>query len=161
MNKPIIAALMLAGASIPLAACGGEAEEPVEAVDENAIAGVEITNARLVLPPVSGNPAAVYFDLANTGEQSVTFRNAEVAGAGRAEIHQSIMEGEKMVMGEAHPQTIEPGGSLQFAPGSMHIMVFELAEDMAAGGTAEVTLVAAGGARHTFTAEIQAAGDDR
>jgi copper(I)-binding protein len=161
MNKPIVAALMLAGAAIPLASCGGEAEQPAEATPANTIAGIEITNARLVLPPVAGNPAAVYFDLANKGERSVTFRNATVDGAGRAEMHQSIMEGDRMVMGEAHPQTIQPGSSLEFAPGGMHVMVFDLPEDMAAGGTAEVTLVAAGGARHTFTAEIQAAGDDR
>lgn len=161
MIRSIYAAVLLAGTSLGLASCGSEAEEPAVMVDENSIAGVEVTNARLVLPPVSGNPAAVYFDLANNGDRNLAFRNAEVADAGRAEMHDTIMEGEKMVMGEAPPILVERGGNVSFEPGGKHIMVFELPEDIAEGSTAEVTLIAAGNRRHTFEATVQSAGDDR
>lgn len=161
MTKSIYAALLLAGTSLGLASCGNETEEPAAIVDENAIAGVEVTNARLVLPPVAGNPAAIYFHLANNGDRNLAFRNAEVADAGRAEIHDTIMEDGKMVMGEAPPILVESGGTVSFEPGGKHIMVFELAENIAEGATTEVTLIAAGNRRHTFEATVRSAGDDR
>ncbi len=161
MRISTFAAAMLAIAPIALTACGETADAPTAPDGEGTIAGIEITKARLVLPPVSGNPGAIYFELANNGERSVTIRNAEVAGAGRAEIHETIMQGEEMVMGEGHPFTVQPGGSEEFAPGGRHVMVFDLGADIAEGSTTEVTLIAAGGKRHSFEVTAQAAGDDR
>ena len=161
MRKSILSAVILATAPLTLTACGEAAEAPAAPEDENAIAGVEVTDARLVLPPVSGNPGAVYFNLANNGERSVTFRNAEVANAARAEMHETVMQGDQMVMGEGHPFTVQPGDSVEFAPGGRHVMAFDLATDVAEGSTTEVTLIAAGGRRHAFEATVQAAGDDR
>ena len=65
------AAAGLAVAVLGLAACGGTAEAPAEAV-AGQVPGLTISNARLVLAPVAGNPAAVYFDLAYEGEQGLT-----------------------------------------------------------------------------------------
>lgn len=161
MRKAILAPMLLAMATMGLTSCGGAEEAPEAPAAADTIAGVEVSDARFVLPPVSGNPGAVYFNLANNGERSVTIRNAKVAGAERAEIHETIMQGEEMVMGEGHPFTIQPGGSAELAPGGRHVMVFGLGSEIAEGSTAEVTLIAAGGKRHTFEVPVQAAGDDR
>ena len=161
MRNTFMGAVLLAAAPIALTACSETADAPAAPADGNNIAGVEVTDARLVLPPVSGNPAAIYFTLANRGERSVTIRNAEVAGAARAEMHETIMQGDKMVMGEGHPFTLQAGESIEFAPGGRHVMVFDLDEAIAAGTATEVTLVAAGGKRHSFEVTAQPAGDDR
>ena len=99
MRKPIYAAFLLAGSAVALAACSETAtdETPVESGAET-IEGIEITNARLMLPPVAGNPAAIYFEVANSGDRNIAFRNAEVAKAGRAEVHDMMEYDFEMVM---------------------------------------------------------------
>ena len=162
MNKPLYAALLLAGSSLGLAACGETTDEPAPAeAGAETIDGLEITDAKLVLPPVSGNPAAIYFELANNGDRNLAFRSAEVEKAARAELHDSMEYSGQMVMGEAPPIMVEAGGKASFEAGGKHIMAFDLAEGFGAGDTTKVTLIVAGGKRHTFEATAQAAGDDR
>lgn len=160
MKQSIYAAIMLAGASIGLSACG---EEPADtaAADADTIAGIEVTDARLMLPPVAGNPAAIYFELTNNGDRNIAFRSAEVEQAGRAEVHDMMEWSGEMVMGEAPPIMVETGAKVSFAPGGKHVMAFDLAEGFGEGDTTKVTLIAAGGKRHSFEATAQAAGDDR
>lgn len=161
MNKPFYAAILLAGSTLGLAACGGGAEQPAPEAAANTIAGVEVTNARLVLPPVTGNPAAIYLDLANNSDRNIAFRSADVAKAKGAEIHDTIEQNGKMFMGPPPPVMVEKGGTAAFEPGARHIMVFELDPAVKAGDKLEVTLIAAGGKRHSFEATAQGAGDDR
>ena len=162
MKKSIFAAIMLAGASCGLAACGGTADETATAETAvDTIEGLEITDAKLVLPPVSGNPAAIYFTLKNGSDSNLAFRSAEVEKAGRAEVHDMMEWSGEMVMGEAPPIMVPAGDSAAFEPGGKHIMAFDLAENFAVGDTTKVTLIAAGGKRHSFEATAQAAGDDR
>ncbi len=158
MMKPIYAALLLAGTS-SLAACSGEAEAPAEA--EQGIAGLEVTDARLVLPPVSGNPAAIYFNLANKGDRGIAIRTASVEGAASAQIHGTMEWSGEMTMGESGPQSVQPGDTLTFEPGALHVMAFDLGPEIKEGGTVEVTLTAAGGKTMSFPAEVRAAGDER
>lgn len=161
MSKPLYAAILLAGSALGLAACGGSTEEPVAGADANMIVGVEVSNARLVLPPVAGNPAAIYLDLANNSDRNLAFRSAEVARAKSAEVHDMMEYNFEMTMGEAPPIMVGQGGTVSFAPGGKHIMAFDLDPAMKAGDKTEVTLIAAGGKRHSFEATAQAAGDDR
>lgn len=161
MNKPFYAAILLAGSALGLAACGGSTEEPVAEADANTIAGVDVSNARLVLPPVAGNPAAIYLDLANNSNRNLAFRSAEVAKAKSAEVHDMMEYNFEMTMGEAPPIMVEKGGEVSFAPGGKHIMAFDLDPSIKAGDKIEVTLIAAGGKRHSFEATVRSAGDDR
>ena len=161
MNTPLYAAILLAGSVLGLSACGGSADAPAAEAGANAIAGVEVANARLVLPPVSGNPAAIYLDLSNNSDRNLAFRSAEVSKAKSAEIHDTIEQNGEMVMGPPPPVMVEKGGTAKFEPGARHIMVFELDPTVKAGDKLEVTLIAAGGKRHSFEATAQAAGDDR
>ena len=156
--KNVTAAAALA-LTITLGACAEEAPPPVEA--EGVIAGLEITNARLVLPPVSGNPAAVYFDAAYNGPNGISITGAEVEGAASATVHAMMEYDFEMTMAEAGPVAIRNGETLAFTPGELHVMAFELAEGIEAGGTVEVTLETMGGDTHKFSAEVRAAGEER
>src|SRR5688500_7115309 len=82
MTKHIRAALALAAAALLPMACS-EAPEQAETAPE-APEGVSVTNARLMLPAVAGNPGAVYFDIANASERNRVIRAVSVAGAGSA-----------------------------------------------------------------------------
>ena len=85
-NRPqkLAAALFLA---VPLALTACSEEAPV--VEEQAgIAGVTIENARLVLAPVQGNPAALYFDFAYEGDRAFNVDRFSIEGAESAVMHQ-------------------------------------------------------------------------
>ncbi len=147
------------GASVALVACSSEPEAPVEVA--GVVDGIEVTNARLVLPPVAGNPAAVYFDVVFNGDGGVSISGAEVAGAKSATVHDMMEYDFEMTMAEAGPIALPAGESRSFQPGGLHIMAFDLDEAIKAGDTAEVTLRISGGKTHKFNAEVRAAGEER
>ncbi|MEM9360911.1 MAG: copper chaperone PCu(A)C, partial [Pseudomonadota bacterium] len=130
---------------------------PVEGVVE----GMSVENARVVLAPVSGNPAAVYFDLAYDGTRALSLYDAEVAGAAESTMHQFGEYERKIQMMEALPIALTTGTKVEFKPGDYHIMAMEVSPDLQPGGSTEVTLKVSGGGTHVFDAEIRAAGEER
>lgn len=160
MRSAIFASTALALATLGLAACGGEKAAETEASDASA-EGIAITDARLMLPAVAGNPGAVYFTVKNDGERDRFIRAAAVQGAQSAALHQMAMWNGEMTMQEEFQIPIKAGSELKFEPGGLHVMANGLDEGLAAGGTAEVTLTFVGGKTATFPAEVRAAGDER
>ena len=79
MTKTIRAALALTVTAIVATACG-EAPEQTDAAAPEAPEGIAVTNARMMLPAVSGNPGAVYFDVESFPE--LPFRDTGVEGDG-------------------------------------------------------------------------------
>ncbi|RKF23482.1 copper chaperone PCu(A)C [Altericroceibacterium spongiae] len=160
--KKFLVSMALGATIIGLSACNGnDAETPVENADPDAPAGISVENARLILPPVSGNPAAAYFDITNNGEKTMVIRAVSVAGAESAAMHQvSSWEG-KESMDDIFQLNVPIGETVKFTPGERHVMVMGLADNAKAGDEIEVTLTFAGGDKISFPAEIHAAGDDR
>ena len=152
MTRSVLSAVALGFATLGLAACS-EAPEQTEAAD-SAPEGISVTNARLMLPAVAGNPGAVYFDVSNSGTENRVIREVTVAGAGSAEMHTKDMQ---LVLQIAVP----PGGETKFAPGEQHVMAMDLADTVTAGSQAEVTLTFVGGSSISFPAEVRAAGGER
>lgn len=151
--------LVLAG-SLLISACSEEPEAAPAPV-EGVVDGMLIENGRLVLAPVSGNPAAVYFDLSYEGERALSLYDAEVEGAGDTTIHQFGEYNFKVQMMEALPIALTKGTKVEFKPGDYHVMAMEVSPELEAGGTTDVTLKLSGGGTHVFEAEIRAAGDER
>lgn len=157
--KPICAAVLLVS-SFALQACGGGADKAAPPEVEG-VPGLSVNNGRMVLAPVAGNPAAVYFDLAYDGDRGLTIRRADVAGAQSALLHDYGEYDFKVQMMEALPIGIKKGDKLSFEPGKRHVMVFEVSPELKPGGTTEVTLTVSGGDKHSFPVTIKAAGDER
>jgi len=155
----VIAGLVMS-ASLALTACGGETEV-VEAPVEGVIDGISIENARMVLAPVEGNPAAIYFDFAYEGDRAFSLGRVQVEGAESAVIHQFREYNLQMEMQEAVPISVSNGTELEFKPGDLHVMAMEPSADLQPGGSTTVTLKVSGGDTHEFEAEIRAAGDER
>lgn len=152
----------IAGALMLASACsGGKDEAAPAAAAPGVVDGVTITNARLVLNPVKANPAAVYFDLAYSGEKGLSVRKADVAGAGMSMMHDYVEYDYKMQMTDALPVALTKGTQVSFKPGGLHVMAMEPSPDWAPGGKVKVTLTMSGGATHVFEAEIMAPGSER
>jgi copper(I)-binding protein len=159
MKTSIWSALALALAAVGPVACG-EAPEQAPAEPE-APEGIAVTNGRLMLPAVAGNPGAVYFDIANSGERNVMIRAVSVQGASSAVLHQVGTWNNEPSMDEIFQVDVPAGGSVTFEPGALHVMANELADTVVAGGQTEVTVTFVGGDKVSFPAEIRAAGDER
>ncbi|MGN6499194.1 MAG: copper chaperone PCu(A)C [Tsuneonella sp.] len=160
MKKGVLTAAALAISAVSLASCGGNAEQPA-AQTVKGVPGMTISNARMVLAPVAGNPAAVYFDLAYEGDDNLALSRASVKGAKSAMFHDyGEWSGQRQMM-DMLPLPIKKGDKLSFAPGGKHIMATGVSPDLKPGGTTEVTITVSGGATQTFSAPIKAAGDER
>ncbi|WP_126175043.1 copper chaperone PCu(A)C [Tsuneonella rigui] len=159
MKAKLFAAAIL-GATLALSACGESPEQPA-AQQTTGIPGMKISNARMVLAPVPGNPAAIYFDLAYDGDQALALNRAEVKGAKSAMFHDYGEYDFKVQMMEMLPVPLKKGDKLEFKPGGKHLMAMDVSPDLKPGGTTEATVIVSGGARQTFPVEIRAAGDER
>lgn len=159
MKSTILMAALLASAGLGLTACGEEA--PVEEAAAKGVPGLTVTDGRLVLNAVAGNPAAVYFSLDYEGDRGLALRKAEVEGAESAMIHEYGDNMGQREMMEALPITLSKGTKLEFKPGEKHVMAMGISPDLKPGGTTNVTLTVSGGGTVTFPVVVKAAGDDR
>jgi copper(I)-binding protein len=154
MKSGIFAALALSSACA-LVACNEE--QAAAPKPPGTAASLQATNGRLALPPVKGNPGAVYFNLTNTGKAEVAVRGADVEGAQSAMMHLT----EAGSMTDLPAQSVKAGETVRFAPGGRHVMAMGLADMLRAGGSTKVTLHLGTGDKIVFPAEIVAAGDAR
>ena len=155
------AAILGAAALLSLAACNSAPEAPASETAASEAGGLTVTNARLVLAPVSGNPAAVYFDLSYAGSGDVTLAGVTVEGAGMTMVHQTVEKDGAMAMMGADPIALTKGANVVFAPGGLHVMAMEPSADWSPGGTVNVTLTLSDGTTYSFPATVRAAGEAR
>ena len=107
--------------------------------DGAAAAGARVTGATVRLAAVAGRPAAGYLTLRG-GDAPDTLTGVASPLASRIELHASSMAGGVMRM-DALPAVLVPaGGSVVFAPGGNHLMIFGLRGDLKAGATVPLTL---------------------
>jgi len=144
---------MITAAMASLLGLGGCHAHPAKPV-ATPPATITITGARLVLPAVKGNPAAAYFTLANTGQADATLTQVIVADAQSTMMHETVG-------GDMRPLarvTIPGGGSVSFAPGGKHVMVFGIGRSLVAGHVGKFTLRFGDGQVLAVPAEIKATG---
>lgn len=157
-NLPV--ALICSVALISLVAgCGKTPDSPTESNDAtlsgpDAKPGMVASDGKLVLPIVAGRPGAVYFTVRNDGAEPVTLAGVHVSGAAKAEMHQS--NGGTMAKVDSLP--IDPGASMVFAPGGLHVMVFDVSPDLKPGGKAELTLTFSDGDKLSMPLKVEEMG---
>lgn len=161
MNTIRRAALAIAlGLSLTgLAACSGAADAPAD--EAEGATSLTVTNARVVLAPVAGNPAAVYFDLSYSGSAPVTLTSVAVEGAGMTMIHDYAESAGKMQMTMTDAVPLSADAPVTFAPGGLHVMAMEPSDALTAGGTAKLTLQLSDGSGISVDAPVRAAGEER
>lgn len=123
----------------------------VVATGPDARPGISGSNGRLVLPPISGRPAAVYFRIRNDGPGAATLAGVHVSGAGQAQMHKT--EGGSMSAVESLP--LDAGASVEFEPGGLHVMAFDLDSSLKAGGHSELTLTFSDGDKLSMPLRVE------
>lgn len=154
------ASAVLVLAALP--ACSPASDAPAgDAATASASAGLTVSNARLVLPPVAGNPAAVYFDLSYSGAPGLSLTGVAVEGAGMTMMHDYAESAGKMQMVMADEVPLAEGAPVSFAPGGLHVMVMEPSDSLKPGTAARLTLTLSDRSTVTVDAPVRAAGDER
>jgi periplasmic copper chaperone A len=163
MRLPALTLCTLASAAFALASCDSASDPAAPAESQAATGsaagpeakpGLVLSKGRLVLPAVAGNPAGAYFDLANGGGAPATVAAVSINGAARAEMHET-RGGSMAPLGTLE---IKQGETASFEPGGKHVMVFDLAPAVTAGGTAELTISFADGDKISAPLTVQKAG---
>jgi copper(I)-binding protein len=136
-----------------VAACKEAPDKPEAAASGSIEAkpGVKVSDARLVLPAVAGNPAAAYLVIDNQTKDMVSIAAVSIQGAAKSEMHTM----EDTTMKPVDRVDVEAGTSVRFEPGKLHIMAFELSGDLAAGGETEFTLTFTDGDKTSVLAKIE------
>jgi len=137
----------IVAAALLLAGCQGQP----------AALGVE--GAWVRLPAVSGNPGAAYFTV-HGDDRADTLLAVSTPAALRAELHESS----KTAAGATTMQPVRDAplparGTLVFAPGGRHVMLFDLGPAVKAGTRIPLALAFASGKRIEVQAQVVGAGD--
>lgn len=156
MKKMMVASAMLALSSMALVSCEQSAAPPAGEVTGKP--GVTVTNGRLVLPAVAGNPAALYFDIVNNSDGYAVVRMAEIPGAKEIDMHETLTTNGTAQMANLAPVNLLKGKPVKFEPGGKHFMVMGLSPVPKVGDTTEVTLTFAGGDKSSFAAKVEGPG---
>ena len=117
-----------------------------------------VDGAWVRLPAVAGQPGAAYFKI--RGGKADTLVAVSAPFALRTEMHES-MKGDHgmMSMAPAKDIAVPAGGTLTFAPGGKHVMLFSVGPNVKPGDTVPVTLSFASGKKIEAPAKVVGAGD--
>ena len=153
-RSTLFAAFVLAG-STALSACGSSDEPAEEAKPAERLVA---EGGKLVLPAVSGRPAAVYFDITYNSGGAPVMESASVEGAEKTQIHATDMKNGTAMMGEAAPISMLARQTIKFEPGGYHLMLMELKHPFKQGGKVPVTLRFEKAGNVSVTLDVQGIG---
>lgn len=156
-----LAIIGLSALALTVAACGQKAAEPTGSASEAAVSGPEsapgvaVTDAMIRLPAVPGTPGAAYFTVSQGSGAPRKLVSVYVEGTGRAEMHETVTEGGVSKMQQVKDVPLEAGKSVQFKPGSMHVMLFDVADTLKAGTNTELTVTLDNGDKVSVPARVE------
>ena len=140
-------ALPLLAAAL-LASCDSQSSEP------------KITQAWVRLPAVAGRPGAAYFTITG-GRSAETIVRVESALAERVEMHESMgSAGGMMTMKPLTEVPVPAHAKTTFAPGSRHLMLFDIDPAVSPGVAIPLRFGFASGKTAEAEAKTVAAGED-
>ncbi len=130
------------------------------ACQQPAPKAARIEKASVHLPAVAGNPGAAYFTL-HGGPVADRLMSVSSPLAIRAEMHDMTMRGKMMSMAAIDGGLDVPaGGTVNFASGGKHVMLFDISPKVEAGGKIPLVLGFASGAKLETQADVIAAGGE-
>jgi len=138
--------LLLATAALGVAACDSAPPEPK----------VEVADAAVQLPAVSGRPGAAYFTL-TANNDPMNLVSIESPRIERIELHETVEENGVARMAQLESGTFE-NGQLKFEAGGKHAMLFGIDPALKAGDKVPLTLTFDPAPPVTVEAEVRAFG---
>lgn len=105
----------------------------------------------------SGAMTGSFARITNTSDKPITITGATSSVAGMVELHTTVMDsstGTSTMKKVEGGFTIEPGATLELAPGSDHIMLMDMKCALVAGASDTITLQTSAG-EYSFDAEVR------
>lgn len=110
-----------------------------------------------VRPAIAGSTSAAYFLLQNGGRDTVVVDSVTTPAARVAELHETTIDAAGVArMRPAGPLTVPPDSAVRLRPGSLHLMLVDVAQPLTAGRRVSLTLWLRGGATLVTSAEVRA-----
>lgn len=100
---------------------------------------LEVTDAWIRPTPGGKDVTAAFFTVTNNGAEAHKLTGVTVPGA-QAEMHTTVEENGVFRMRHLHEVEIPAGGTVEFKPHSMHVMIMKQQEPLKEGDTAPLTL---------------------
>jgi copper(I)-binding protein len=149
MYRPCFALAAL----IALTACAKKADEATTqhapektTVCADSAAPIAVDGGWLRAVAAEGGNTAAYFVVCNNTDAPISIVGAASDLARAIEIHRTIRDENDVVrMAPAGDVTVEPGASVAFEPGGLHVMMMGVAEPLAEGAERSVALRLADG----------------
>lgn len=120
--------------------------------------GLRVDSAWVRLPAVASRPGVAYFTV-HGGPQPATLINVSSGWTVRADMHESMGSGGMMTMKPLAQVAIPANGTVVFAPGGKHLMIYGINPAVHAGDTMTFTFTFADGQRIRRIARVYGAGD--
>lgn len=105
---------------------------------------VQVTEARIRVPVPGQDKTVAYLTIENGSTTPFVLTAIESAGARAIEMHTIDRDGDRVRMRRLPEVAVEPGATVTFAPGGLHLMIFGVTEPI---DPFTATLVAADGRR--------------
>jgi len=109
------------------------------------------------LAAVKGQPAAAYFTLHGSGKDN-TLISVSTEYAIRSEMHESMKMNGMSAMKPIDHLPLPAGGTIAFAPGGKHLMLYDVNPEIVPGRTLALTFTFSDGTRLQYPALVIAAG---
>jgi copper(I)-binding protein len=154
MISRTIYAACASGLLLLTAGCGGVADQATpaaDAVDTDAMVTSATVSGGIAIvepwarPADAGKNTAVYMQLENPLPEGDSLTGVRSGAAERAELHESVMEGEMMRMRPVVGFALPSGGRLELRPMGAHVMLLRLRDPLVPGDTVQVTFDFASG----------------
>jgi copper(I)-binding protein len=117
-------------------------------------AEIIVTDATVRLLPASVPNTAAYFSIQNQSDTTQTLVDVTADFAAKAEIHNHILVDDMMSMQQQSEVVIQPGESVKFSPGGLHIMLFGLKQPLLEGQSVVFNLQTKEGKSISVTANV-------
>lgn len=120
--------------------------------------GLEVNGAWVRKAPASASVQAAYFVLKNIGGREITVRGVSSPDFDRAQMHETVSASGSSTMQPLKEFTIPPRGSVVFAPGGKHLMLFNPHLNFAGGDRVQLQFICGESKAHLpVSAEIRTA----
>lgn len=132
------------------------ASQATDAIGPEGKPGVTARAGRLVLPAVPGRPGVAYFSVGNQSREAIAIAGVHVDGVGKTEMHRTT----GTAMRPVERVDIASGATIAFVPGGLHVMAFDIGDNLKAGGETEMTITFADGDKLSMPIRVEAMGAD-
>lgn len=123
--------------------------------DSKRAAGIKVADAYINIPVPGSHTTAGFFTLTNTSESPLELVGVSTSSAKRTELHSHTHKDGMMQMRREDKVLVPAKSSVKFAPGSYHLMLFDLRAGMQTGDQLQLLFEFSDGTRLTANAKVK------